>query len=143
MNWKEQWRRVSKSNKPIIDLLTNINGKNKSLLDLGCGKGVLSELAIKQGFEVTSIDNGNTSYKKNIKLDAKDLEGEWDYIVASGFPPGQLPKKIKCKYFIYTTSRSDFQKMYEGDLYILDNIYIRTNIKPMKNWKKINNTYLY
>ena len=94
MNWKEQWRRVSKSNKPIIDLLTNINGKNKSLLDLGCGKGVLSELAIKQGFEVTSIDNGNTPYKKNIKLDAKDLEGEWDYIVASGFPPGQLPKKL-------------------------------------------------
>ena len=72
-----------------------------------------------------------------------DQEGEWDYIVASGFPPGQLPKKIKFKYFIYTTSRNDFQKMYDGNLYILDNIYIRTNIKPMKNWKKINNTYLY
>ena len=24
MNWKEQWKRVSKSNKPIIDLLSNI-----------------------------------------------------------------------------------------------------------------------
>ena len=35
-------KRVSKSNKPIIDLLLNINGENKSLLDLGCGKGVLS-----------------------------------------------------------------------------------------------------
>ena len=76
MNWKEQWKRVSKSNKPIIDLLSNINGENKSLLDLGCGKGVLSELAIKQGFKVTSIDNGNTPYEKNIKLDAKELEGD-------------------------------------------------------------------
>ena len=26
MNWKEQWKRVSKSNKPIIDLLLNIKG---------------------------------------------------------------------------------------------------------------------
>jgi len=143
LNWKEQWKRVSKSNKPIIDLLSNINGENKSLLDLGCGKGVLSELAIKQGFKVTSIDNGNTPYEKNIKLDAKELEGDYDYIIAAGFPPSQLPTKVKCKNFIYTTSRNDFQKMYKGDLYIFDNIYIRTNIKPMKNWKKINNTYLY
>ncbi len=143
MNWEEQWQKVSKSNQPIIDLLTNLNGQSKSLLDLGSGKGVLSELAIERGFKVTSIDNGNTPYKNNTKIDAKDLEGSWDYIIASGFPPGQLPKKVKCKKFIYTTSRNDFEKLYDGDLYIFNNIYIRTNIKPLKNWKKINNTYLY
>jgi len=138
LNWVEQWWRVSKSNKPILELLDNTDGYNKTLLDLGCGRGVLSELAIEKGFNVTSIDNGNTPYEKNIKMDAKELNGYWDYIIASGYPPSQLPKKVKCKNFIYTTSRNDFQKMYEGDLYILDNIYIRTNIKPMKNWKKIN-----
>ncbi len=143
MNWKEQWKRVSKSNKPIIDLLSNINGKNKSLLDLGCGKGVLSELAIKQGFKVTSIDAGDTPYEKNIKLDAKTLEGKWDYIISAGFPPLQFPKNVKCDYFIYATARNDFLKYYKGNLYIFNNIYINTNIKPLKNWKKINNTYLY
>ena len=55
----------------LIDELSNINGKNKSLLDLGCGKGVLSE-SIKQGFDVTSIDYGDIPYEKNIKLDLKN-----------------------------------------------------------------------
>ena len=68
MNWEEQWKKVSKSNEPILELLNNLNGENKSLLDLGSGKGILSEIAIKKGFKVTSIDNGNTPYEKNIKL---------------------------------------------------------------------------
>jgi len=143
LKWQEQWKQVSKCNNPIIELLNNLDGENKSLLDLGCGKGVLSELAIERGFKVTSVDSGNTPYKKNIKLDAKRLEGYWDYIIAAGFPPGQLPKKVKCEKFIYTTLRNSFQEHYEGDLYIFNNIYIRTNIIPLKNWKKINNPYLY
>ena len=152
-DWKEQWRKVSKSNQPILEFLNTLDGKNKSLLDLGCGKGVLSELAIERGFKVTSVDNGNTPYKNNTKLDTKDLEGEWDYIVAAGFPPSQIPKKVKCKHFIFTTSRTDFANhnfpptdkskftnffnLTKGDLYISNKIYIRTNLKPLENWKKI------
>ena len=113
----------------------------------------MSELAIERGFEVTSVDNGNTPYKNNTKLDTKDLEGEWDYIVAAGFPPSQIPKKVKCKHFIFTTSRTDFANhnfpptdkskftnffnLTNGDLYISNKIYIRTNLKPLENWKKI------
>ena len=92
MNWEEQWQRVSKSNKPIRELLDNIDGHGKTLLDLGCGRGVLSESAIEKGFDVTSVDNGNTPYEKNIKMDAKELNGYWDYIIAAGYPPSQLPK---------------------------------------------------
>ena len=143
MSWKEQWKRVSKCNSPISNLLKELDGKGKTLLDLGCGKGVLSELAIERGFKVTSIDNGNTPYENNIKMDAKLLDGSWDYVIAAGYPPGQLPTKVAANYIIYTTTRKDFEKLYDGDLYIFNNIYIRTNIKPLKNWKKINNTYLY
>ena len=143
MSWKEQWKRVSKCNSPISTLLKELDGKGKTLLDLGCGKGVLSELAIERGFKVTSIDNGNTPYENNIKMDAKLLDGSWDYVIAAGYPPGQLPTKVAANYFIYTTTRKDFEKLYDGDLYIFNNIYIRTNIKPLKNWKKTNNTYLY
>ena len=91
-DWKEQWRKVSKSNQPILEFLNTLDGKNKSLLDLGCGKGVLSELAIERGFEVTSVDNGNTPYKNNTKLDTKDLEGEWDYIVYDSHQDRYLKK---------------------------------------------------
>ena len=143
MSWKEQWKRVSKCNSPISNLLKELDGKGKTLLDLGCGKGVLSELAIERGFKVTSIDNGNTPYENNIKMDAKLLDGSWDYVIAAGYPPSQLPTKVAANYFIYTTTRKDFEKLYDGDLYIFNNIYIRTNIKPLKNWKKVNNTYLY
>ena len=52
---------------------------------------------LEKGFDVTSVDNGNTPYEKNIKMDLKKLNGYWDYIIAGGCPPSQLPKKVKCK----------------------------------------------
>ena len=71
-------RKVSKSNQPILEFLNTLD-KNKSLLDLDVVKEFHPNCH-RRGF-VTSVDNGNTPYKNNTKLDTKDLEGEWDYIV--------------------------------------------------------------
>ena len=129
MNWQNQWRSVSLSNRPIIRYLETLKVESLTLLDLGCGKGVLSELAKKKGFIVTSIDLGNTPYKYNLKTDSKTLKGYWDYIIAAGFPPSQLPKNVECNFYIYTTQREDFVEHYPGDLYYDDDIFIKTNIK--------------
>ena len=138
-NYLEQWRTVAPCNTPIIELLHTLEGRGKTLLDLGCGKGVLSELAIERGFKVTSVDIGNTPYEKNLKIDAKSLKGYWDYVIASGFPPKQLPTKVSSEYFIYTTTRKDFEKLYDGELYMFGGTHIRTNITPLPMWRLPNN----
>jgi len=138
-NYLEQWKKVASCNTPIVDLLHTLDGNNKTLLDMGCGSGILSDIALERGFKVTSVDIGNTPYKNNLKVDTKLLKGYWDFIISSGFPPGQLPTEVSCKYFIHTTSRKDFENLYDGDLFFFDNTYIRTNITPLPSWRTLTN----
>jgi len=132
--WKNHWKTISTSNKPIEDWLYTVDGNGKTLIDIGCGAGYLSEIAIERGFTVTSIDLGNTPYIHNIKKDVKTLEGSYDYLIAAGFPPLHLPQKLKIKNFLYTTSRNDFKIKYPGDLYFSSGIWIKTNLIPLDLW---------
>jgi len=133
--WPNQWKHISPANKPIEDWLNTQNGDGKSLIDIGCGAGYLSEIAIERGFKVTSVDLGNTPYIHNIKEDVMTMTGSYDYLVASGFPPINMPTKLKVKNFIYTTSRDDFKEHYTGNLYYTRGIWIRTNLNPLEHWQ--------
>jgi len=131
---EEQWRIKSSANIPIQQFLKKTDGTDLTLLDLGSGIGVLSDLAKKQGFKVTSVDNGNTPYEDTTRVDSRELEGYWDYIVASGFPPVCLPLNVKSKYFIYTTERENFHPYYSGVLYKYKTVFIKTNIKDFNDY---------
>jgi len=126
---ENQWRIKSPTYIPIQQFLKKTDGSNLTLLDLGSGKGILSDLAKKQGFKVTSVDNGNTPYESTTRIDSQELEGYWDYIVGSGFPPYRIPLNVQSNYFIYTTEREDYYPRYSGILYKYKTVYIKTNIK--------------
>ena len=129
MRAKDQWKIVSKCNKPILEYLKSCDGTNQTLIDFGCGMGTLSDLARSKGFQVTSIDLGDTPYKFNLKIDARNITEYYDYIIGSGFPPQYLPKKLNCKYFIFSTSRNDFKSKYPGELFIYSkSVFVKTNI---------------
>ena len=137
MKWHDQWQIISKANNPIKEWLYSMKGNGSTLVDIGAGAGVLSEIAKSQGFKTTSIDTGNTPYVHNLKKDVITLEGEYQYLIAAGFPPLCLPTRLKYTYYIYTTSRVDFKDKYEGKLYYDKEIWIRTNLEPLPHWKDV------
>lgn len=71
----------------VLDLIGN-EIKDKKILDVGCGDGVLSYLLSKKGAKVTGIDNSEEAIKF-AKEKCKDLENI-DFLVASAY---ELPFK--------------------------------------------------
>ncbi len=82
----------------MIEQILSLNIKNKSVLDMGCGTGVLAILAVKMGAsEVTAIDidewalnnsieNAEKNNAKNMKIIFGDVEmavGKYDVIFAN------------------------------------------------------------
>ena len=139
MRARQQWKVVSQCNKPILEYVESIDGNGLTLIDFGCGMGVLSDLARKVGFNVTSIDLGDTPYEYNQKIDARTVTEYYDYIIGSGFPPQYLPNKLNCKYFIFSSVRQDFKSKYPGELFNYSkSIFVRTNIKNFIDNSKSN-----
>ena len=72
----------------MIEHLLNVDFKNKSVLDMGCGTGVLAILAaLKGATKITAIDNDEWAYKntvenilKNNKSEIEVLEGDAEII---------------------------------------------------------------
>jgi ribosomal protein L11 methyltransferase len=72
----------------MIEHLLNVDFKNKSVLDMGCGTGVLAILtALKGAAKITAIDNDEWAYKntvenvlKNNKNEIIVLQGDADLI---------------------------------------------------------------
>lgn len=131
---KRTWRTISKANEPILDWLDSMDGNGYSLIDLGCGQGVLSQRAIQRGFRVTSVDYSDVPYSKAIRRDIREMKGRYDYIIASGYPPNCIGEGIKASKYIYTTQRRDFKELYDGIEYFHNSVYIKTNIVPLDKW---------
>lgn len=97
------------STKILLSFIKNIEVKNKSFLELGCGSGIISLFAAKKGAEVfaTDINKKALSFleknasKNNLSLTIiesdlfENLEGKsFDYIIIN---PPYYPKKAKNK----------------------------------------------
>jgi len=95
------------STKILLDFISELNLKNKTFLELGCGCGIISLLASKKGAVVTASDInktaldylGKASEKNNLKIDCiysnlfENLQGkQFDYIIIN---PPYYPKKTK------------------------------------------------
>ncbi len=95
------------STKILLDFISELNLKNKTFLELGCGCGIISLLSSKKGAVVTASDInktaldylGKASEKNNLKIDCiysnlfENLQGkQFDYIIIN---PPYYPKKTK------------------------------------------------
>jgi release factor glutamine methyltransferase len=100
------------STKILLDFISEKELKNKSLLELGCGSGIISLLSAKNGAKVTASDINKTALeflsknaqKNNLELEIieSDLfqsltDRTFDYIIIN--PPyfPKQPKKVKEK----------------------------------------------
>lgn len=98
------------STKILLDFISDLNLKNKTLLELGCGSGIISLLASKKGATITASDINDVALKNLREASIKnDLEVEvihsdlfekmkersFDYIIIN--PPyyPKDPKNIK------------------------------------------------
>lgn len=72
-----------------IAILLNLIGKNKVVLDLGCGDGFISELILKNGNEVVGIEVSEFAIKKatekGIKVYDCDLSSDWNNLIEKKF----------------------------------------------------------
>lgn len=95
------------STKILLDFIKPINLKTKSLLELGCGSGIISLFAAKKDAIVTATDINETALeylklnatknKLNVKVVTSDLfekleNNTFDYIIIN---PPYYPKKAK------------------------------------------------
>lgn len=95
------------STKILLDFLKPINLKTKTLLELGCGSGIISLLAAQKGANVTATDINETALnylklnatknKLNVNIVSSDLfekleNNTFDYIIIN---PPYYPKKAK------------------------------------------------
>ena len=93
------------STKILLDFISELNLKNKTFLELGCGCGIISLLASKKGATVTASDInetaleylGKASDKNNLQVECvysnlfENLYGKsFDYIIIN---PPYYPKK--------------------------------------------------
>ena len=67
-NWQDYSKKINKNNiedslKNLKLLLKNINLKNLTFIDIGCGSGIHSIAASKLGLAVTSVDRDKTCIK--------------------------------------------------------------------------------
>ena len=78
-----------------LEVLKELNWKDKEILDVGCGTGLFSYLCAKKGGNVLGIDYAdeaielatNTYRHKNLKykkMDAKEIKEKYDVIVSIG-----------------------------------------------------------
>jgi len=95
------------STKILLDFISELNLKNKTFLELGCGSGIISLFANKKGAKVTASDINKTALeylekalgKNNLKVDCvysnlfENLQGKhFEYIIIN---PPYYPKKPK------------------------------------------------
>ncbi|GAA0729690.1 hypothetical protein GCM10009430_40080 [Aquimarina litoralis] len=115
------------STKILLDYLLQLSLKNKSLLELGCGSGIISLLAASKGARVTATDINPTaiellkdaSIQNNLTLDIfhsnlfdKIDDQVFDYIIIN--PPyyPKNPKNIKEKAWFCGENFEYFKELF-------------------------------
>ena len=115
------------STKILLDFVANLDLKNKSFLELGCGSGIISLLAAKNGSYVTASDVNQialdyletNALKNNLKLKTinsdlfQNLENQsFDYIIIN--PPyyPKAPKNFKEHAWFCGENFEYFEKLF-------------------------------
>jgi release factor glutamine methyltransferase len=115
------------STKILLDFINEMSLKNKTLLELGCGSGIISLLATKKGANVTASDINQTALEyletntsKNnftIKIVYSDLfqnlqNQQYDYIIIN--PPyyPRKPKNMKEQAWYCGENFEYFEKLF-------------------------------
>ena len=115
------------STKILLDFVANLDLKNKSFLELGCGSGIISLLAAKNGSYVTASDVNKialdyletNALKNNLKLKTinsdlfQNLENQsFDYIIIN--PPyyPKAPKNFKEHAWFCGENFEYFEKLF-------------------------------
>jgi release factor glutamine methyltransferase len=115
------------STKILLDFISEMDLKNKTVLELGCGSGIISLLASKKGASVTASDINQTALdylginasKNNLKLKTvysdlfQNLENQiFDYIIIN--PPyyPRKPKNIKEQAWFCGENFEYFQQLF-------------------------------
>ena len=115
------------STKILLDFVANLDLKNKSFLELGCGSGIISLLAAKNGSYVTASDVNQialdyletNALKNNLKLKTinsdlfQNLENQsFDYIIIN--PPyyPKAPKNFKEHAWFCGKNFEYFEKLF-------------------------------
>jgi 2-polyprenyl-3-methyl-5-hydroxy-6-metoxy-1,4-benzoquinol methylase len=87
MRYSEDWV-ISKGDKRI-GIFLDLIGRNKTVLDLGCGDGFLSELVLKNDNEVVGVEVSEGAIKKatnkGIKVFDCDLSSDWGNLIEKKF----------------------------------------------------------
>lgn len=116
------------STKFLLDFIQDINLKNKTILELGCGSGIISLLAAKKGAIVTATDinkialenleKNSLKNQSKIKILCSDLfenlqNKSFDYIIIN--PPyyPKKPKNIKENAWFCGENFEYFENLFE------------------------------
>ena len=136
-------------------LLKNINLKEKNVLDIGCGSGILSVLSKKLGaHRVTAIDNEIQAIEKtketadfnNVEIDVlfsnllEKIKGKYDVIIANIIPEVLKALIIQLNKVIKEESLIIFSGIYEDSYVFMKNLILKHNYTILKE-EKINDWY--
>ncbi len=131
------------STKILLDFISTLDLKEKTLLELGCGSGIISLFAAKQGARVTAtdiskialnyLDKNAHSNKIKIKIMYSDLFDSiknlnFDYIIIN---PPYYPKKpinVKEQAWFCGENFEYFESLFEQLSHRVSNIYHITMI---------------
>ncbi|MDO5977711.1 methyltransferase [Flavivirga spongiicola] len=151
------------STKILLDYISNIDLKGKSILELGCGSGIISLLASKKGGNVIATDINKTaleylqkaSIENNLTVNCiysnlfDNLNSyTFDYIIIN--PPyyPKHPKSIEEQAWFCGTDFNYFKNLFKqlsnrlNDKNILMILSIDCDLKSIKNIAKRNNLKL-
>lgn len=147
----------------IVEALLNLNLENKSVLDMGCGTGVLAILAaLRKACFIDAVDNDNWAYANSIENiqrnnvtwinvllgDIKSVESQtYDVILANitrnvlseyipQFSPMQNSGGVLMLSGFLTSDVSLLEKIAMAHGYVLKNTYVKNNWAAMELIKK-------
>ena len=114
MSWKEQWKRVSKCNSPISNLLKELDGKGKTLLDLGCGTGLLGPEIRDHCSRLEGIDLSSKMLELAKQKNVYDKLTQIDIVEYLSTMPLNFDYYIACDVFVYVGKLNEIFRLIKS-----------------------------
>lgn len=102
---------------PILnDFILQTNGKGKIAIDLGCGRGVVTQALLKQGWNVIAVDNSPKVLELLSKMNKSALEsGQLKVFTCNitKFKPDETADLVICKNTLPYINPGKFQTLWK------------------------------